>query len=224
MPLLKMKLRTVLRKIFFFLVSSCSAYNISFIVVLDSSLYTSLNFLYFVDKWREVKFFAKAFVAQSDLGTDKNVQVAVVNYGSAANIASPCGNLTTKEQFYDFIDNLPKQNGEAAINGALLKAREAYQGCKRLNAKPVVIFLTYSKETAELDLNVKLETENVVKKEALLFVVAAGSDVNETDITRMSKYVTNGGDFFSKAVVSSFLDFSASSHYDKIPRAFCSRK
>ena len=190
MPLLKMKLRTVLRKIFFFSALSCSAFNITFILVLDSSLDSSSNFL--GNRWASEKGVAKAFVAQSDLGTDKNVQVAVVNYGSAANIASPCGNLTTKEQFYDFIDNLPKQNGEAAINGALLKAREAYLGCKRLNVKPVVIFLTYSKETAELDLNVKLETENVVKKEALLFVVAAGSDVNETDITRMSKYVTNG--------------------------------
>ena len=220
MPLSKVKLRTVLRKIFFFLVSSCSAYNISFIVVLDSSSKSSSTFLDFFNNFAAEKNFAKEFIVQSDLGTNNNVQVAVVNFGSAANIASPCGNLTTKEQFFDFVNTLPMQYGEAAINGALLKAREAYQGCKRLNVKPVVIFLTYSKETAELDLNVKLETENLVKKEALLFTVTLGSDVNETDIMRMSKYVINDEEWPSKTILSSY----AFPEYDRILKRICLRK
>ena len=173
-------------------------------MVVDSSTGVTSSLL--DNKWGQEKDFVKNFISYSEFGSNNNIQVAVVNFGAVAEVASPCGSLNTKEQFYTFIDNLEKKNGVCAINNALKKAREAYQGCKRLHVLPVVIFLTNGKESIERNTNFRLETEELVKNEALLFIGAIGSEVNVTDIKRISKYVLNNTEHFSNSFANSFWD------------------
>ena len=198
------KTNSISKVFFFFPVKSCSDLNISFIMVLDSS--SEVRSSAVDNQWRQEKDFVKNFIRNSDLGENENIQVAVVNFGADAEIASPCGNLTTKAQFFAFIDNLSKKNGGAALNDALEKARDAYQGCRRLNMLPVVVYLTSGKETMNIDLRVRMEMEELVKSEALLFIGAVESGVNASDVMRMSRYVLNGSEYFSSRFANSFWD------------------
>ena len=176
-------------------------------MVIDSSSAVSSSIV--DNQWRQEKDFVKEFVRHSDLGQNENVQVAVVNFGTAAEVASPCGNLTTTAQFFAFIDSLEKKNGKPALNSALEKAREAYKGCKRLNVMPVVIFLTGGQEATNIDLDARLQLEELLKSEALLFIGAVGSRVNMSDVMRMSRYVVNGSEHFSNRHAQSFWDLVA---------------
>ena len=177
-------------------------------MVMDSS--SSVQSTLLDRKWKDEKDFVKNFIFNSEFGTNENVQVAVVNFGSTAEIASPCGNLATKSQFNYFIDNLPKKNGNTGINNALLKAREAYLGCKRLNRIPVIILLTNDQESVEFDLNIRLQTEALIKKEAVLFVAAVSSNVNISDVYRMTRFsVTGYPDMFATIIVDSFYELLA---------------
>ena len=172
--------------------------------MLDSS--SSVN----DESWSQEKGFATSFIANSELGTNPNVQVAVVNFASYAVVSSPCGALTNKNDFVNFMAALPRINGGTAINDGLLKARDAYKGCQRLNVSPVVLFLTDGRENIELDYAFRVQTENTVKKEALLFVGAIGPDVNPTDINRMSYYVDgNGLDVYYNRFASNFSELAA---------------
>ena len=173
-------------------------------MVLDSSSGVSSSL--FNNEWAQEKEFVKNFVAASELGQNENVQVAVVNFGSTANIAAPCGSLSTVEQFSSFVHNLPKINGRRAINQALLQTREAYLGCERLNVKPVVIFLTNGQESDELGFDTRKNTEEMLKSEALLFIGAVGPYINTSDIKRMSRYVIDNVESFSYITVNSFND------------------
>ena len=157
--------------------------------------------------WGHEKDIVKEFISNSELDKNENVQVAVVNLGSTAEIVSPCGNLTTISQFNYFIDNLPKRNENGtAINNGLLKARQAYLACKRSNVQPVVFFLTSGQESVEVDLKVRLQTEELVKSEALLFIGALTSGVNQSDIDRMSKYVVNNKEMSLRLYAKRFDD------------------
>ena len=176
-------------------------------MVIDSSSAVSSSIV--DNQWRQEKDFVKEFVRNSDLGQNENVQVAVVNFGAVAEVASPCGNLTTTAQFFAFIDRLEKKSGKPALNSALEKAREAYKGCKRLNVMPVVIYLTGGQETTNIDLDARLQLEELLKSEALLFIGAVGSRVNMSDVMRMSRYVVNGSEHFSNRFAQSFWDLVA---------------
>ena len=172
--------------------------------MLDSS--SSVN----DESWSQEKGFATSFIANSELGANPNVQVAVVNFASYAVVASPCGALTNKNDFVSFMAALPRVNGGTAINDGLLKARDAYKGCQRLNVDPVVLFLTDGYENIELDYAFRVQTENTVKSEALLFVGAIGRDVNPTDINRMSHYIdVDGLDVYYNRFASNFSELAA---------------
>ena len=155
--------------------------------MLDSS--SSVNDL----SWSQEKGFAASFIANSELGVNPNIQVAVVNFASYAAVSSPCGALTNKNDFVNFMAALPRINGETAMNDGLLKARDAYKNCQHLNVDPVVLFLTDGYENIETNFFFRVQTENTVKSEALLFVVAIGTDVNPADINRMSQYIDGNG-------------------------------
>ena len=207
----------------FILVRPCSKLNISFIMVLDSS--SGIRHSPIDNQWDQEKDFVKDFVKSSDLGVNKNIQVAVVNFGSSAEIVSSCGNLTTKEQFNELIDGLSKINGGTAINMALEKAREAYQSCTRMNVIPVVVFLTNGKESIEKNINLRIKTEEQIKSEALLFIGAVGPYVNFTEIQRMSKYEISGEVYFSNQHVNSFWELLGKSSGDfTILKSVCESK
>ena len=181
-------------------------------MVLDSSYGVSSNPIN--NQWAQERDFVKEFVRKSELGKNENVEVAVVNYGFNAEIASVCGNLNSKVKFNSFIDTLQKKNGGTAINMALLKAREAFQGCKRLNVVPIIILLTNGKESVENDTNFRQQIEELVKSEALLFVGAIGPLINASDIQRMSRYEINEHVYFSNKYANSFWDLLAITYED----------
>ena len=104
---------------------------------------------------------------------------------------------------------LNRINGGTAINDGLLKARDAYKGCQRLNVSPVVLFLTDGYENIHLDKEFRVQTENTVKSEALLFVVAVGPDVNPNDINRMSYYIFNGSDVYYNKFAHNFSELAS---------------
>ena len=188
-------------------------------MVLDSS--SGVSSSPFNNLWDQEKLFVKRFIDASELGENENVQVAVVNFGSTANIAAPCGYLSTFEQFSTFVDSLPKINGGRAINDALIKTREAYLGCKRLNVKPVVIFLTNGQESVELDFEARKNTEDLLKSEALFFIGAVGPYVNTSDIKRMSGYVIGNVGSFSYIAVNSFVDLQLRPENIAVLAKFC---
>ena len=175
-------------------------------MVLDSSSRVSTSL--FDNQWTKEKNFFKGFVANSELGLNPNVQFAVVNFGASSEITSPCGQLSSKAQVVESIDNLSKKNGATAINDALLKAREAYKGCQRLNVLPVILFLTNGREDVEQDMNLRFQTEAIIKNEALLYIGAVGSSVNISDIQRMSKYVINNSELLLYQFAKSFSELS----------------
>ena len=174
--------------------------------MLDSS--SSVN----DESWSQEKGFVTSFIANSELGVNPNVQVAVVNFASYAVVASPCGAITNKNDFVNFMAALPRFSVGTAINDGLLKARDAYKGCQRLNVSPVVLFLTDGEENIveEKDYALRVQTENTVKSEALLFVGAIGPLVNVTDINRMSHYVdANGLDVYYNRFASNFSELAS---------------
>ena len=159
--------------------------------------------------WSQEKGFAASFIANSELGVNPNVQAAVVTFSSNAVVSSPCGALTNKTDFINFMATLNKINGATAINDGLLKARDAYKGCQRLNVSPVVLFLTDGRDFMENDYSFRVQTENTIKSEALLFVVAIGPDVNLTDINRMSHYIFNGSDVYYNMFAYNFSELAS---------------
>ena len=161
------------------------------------------------NQWAQEKEFLKGFIEKSELGENPNFQVAVVNFGSTAEVVSPCGQITTKLQFNVLIDSLQKKNGATAINDALIKAKDAYKGCQRLNVLPVIILLTNDQEGVERDLDLKIQTEDLIKNEAIMYIGAVGIHINNTEIQRMSKYVVNKSDIYSFRYAKSFTELSA---------------
>ena len=60
-----------------------------------------------------------------------------------------------------------------------------------------------------MDYAFRVQTENTVKSEALLFVGAIGPDVNPTDINRMSHYIFNGSDVYYNRFASNFSELAS---------------
>ena len=63
-------------------------------------------------------------------------QVAVVNFASYAVVSSPCGALTNKNDFVNFMAALPRINGGTAINDGLLKSTGCIQELPTVKCRP----------------------------------------------------------------------------------------
>ena len=173
-------------------------------MVLDSSSQVALS--PFDNQWNNEKDVVKRFIANTEFGLNMNVEIAIVNFGDSAELASACGQLTTVIQLKEFLNNLPPKKGKTAINNALITARQAYKGCQRLNTLPVIILFTSGQEDIEQDLNYRFHTEELVKSEALLYISAVDSHINITDIQRMSKIVINNSEVFLYQIANSFTE------------------
>ena len=105
----------------------CSNANLSYVIVMDSSssVSTGQPDVPNSDEWSQEKAFVKHFAQEIGIETNKNVRVAIVNFGQEAEIVATCEDPRTQnlQQFNTLIDNLPRKLGGTAIHDALINTR-----------------------------------------------------------------------------------------------------
>ncbi|XP_047142615.1 SCO-spondin isoform X2 [Hydra vulgaris] len=166
-------------------VKSCNNMNFTFVFVLDSS--SSVD----DENWESEKNVVLSFVSSSTFGVNQNVDVAVVNFGTTAQIEVECGTFKSYTSFATFMNNLKMLGGETAIHKGLTYGKTAFQKCQKLNMYPVIILLTDGYENMDMNIDSNIIIEDSIKKEALV-VAGVTHEYNKGEIDRITSYIVNG--------------------------------
>ncbi|XP_062602671.1 mucin-5AC-like [Saccostrea cucullata] len=132
----------------------------------------------------------KNFIARIINGlvvSSSKVQVAVVTYGSQANVSFHLNSYSNKIDVVSHIDSMPLSGGSVATSKALKLTREEVFVAKngaRVGAAQVAILIT--KSPPDNKTKSEIESSVLTGSDVTLFTIAIGSTVNSNDLNKIS--------------------------------------